>query len=366
MGTKLITTLPKSGITLYDYQFDSMLEFLDYIKTKPKVTFSNSSKSVGLSHKIFSGTWTFGKAYKLCREGYFDKDVETFQSIFLNMAKQVDKAIHYTRTKHDIVGYTPDVPRYLSGHPLNMINAIPKTKPKRPKGINLRFNASMAWYVPKNLIEVRGLVFCILYDMLSKLRCDVELFVNEYSYIKEKDKHDFPKFNLNISIPIIKRGEMMNISKMYFPLVHPSFLRRLCFAFDERCPELKNRQEYFDGYGEVGHLRNFYQIKNERLNTGDRIDIVSDDYDTHLRNGVKATIKEVVLNLKQKGAVLMSEEAIDELFNSLDFSVIENIANKFNVDDYKKLYHKGFSDYHIKRILDYEPGGRDKDDENDI
>ena len=53
-----------------------------------------------------------------------------------------------------------------------------------------------------------------------------------------------------IVLPVKKSSQRLNIKQMAFPLVHPSFLRRICFAIVERVQEC-NYRNYVSGYGRV-------------------------------------------------------------------------------------------------------------------
>jgi hypothetical protein len=60
-----------------------------------------------------------------------------------------------------------------------------------------------------------------------------------------------------MKVRIKSANEKMNISKLAFPLCHPSMLRRLCFRFLETYPTIESK--YTFGYGRPAKL---YETKS--------------------------------------------------------------------------------------------------------
>ncbi len=227
----------QNGYKIFNVKFKSIPEFLTYIGTARKITSSNSSDS---NRYDFTRTKSLKEAIKLCRDGFFDKTFSIFKNVILESISMLTKDIKPTGVKNDVLGFAPNVPYFLQGNPFNMFNYAPReVVPNLPR-VNLYYNVAERWDVPAHAIIKKGLLFLALYELLKNLNIDVNLIFTEIA------KHD--NFVVKIDIDI-QREAGFNINELYFPLVHPSFLRRLIFAYEERCPFLKNKQDYFDGYG---------------------------------------------------------------------------------------------------------------------
>ncbi len=314
------TEINKDGATLLDYQFDTLLDLVFFIENTKPITRENSSITGSNS---FTGTHSYDEAMDMCKNGYFSEDVEKFQKIFFKVANQIDRKMKRLGVKHDVVGGVPDVPRYLMGHPLNMMAPAIRPMEKKPKPINLRFNAAVSAGTSKSTIERRGLAFVLLFQLLDKLGCNVTLETDEFS--KGNGWGTVENYYVNVGVKLMKQGDIMNISKIYFPLVHPSYLRRIMFATEERMPKLENRQDFFDGYGRPTSLREYIKFKDETLKK-DEINIFSDDYSY---DSVKNALKEIIKQIGDEGGLKTPTEQVMELLDEIDFSPL----SKFNDDD---------------------------------
>lgn len=315
----------KKNITnnLIDYNFSSILELLDFIENSQPITSANSSIC---GKKSFTGTNSFKEAFDMCKNGYFAKDVENFQKFFFKIVNQINKKLKYVRIKHDVVGAAPDVPLYLIGNPLNMIDLEKKEHEKRPKKIVFHFNASIPCYTSKSTIENRGLTYVLLFDLLRKLKCPVELKIHSFTYFHDNGKI----FYVNTSVPLLKEKDMINISKIHFPLAHPSFLRRIIFAAKERIEELRYHQSFFDGYGTSTNIRKYIVLSNDNINNNN-INIFSDDFKYEsIKNALKAIIKQI----DNEGGLQTPLKSVLELIDSIDFSSLK----EFDLEDDGREY----------------------------
>ncbi len=309
-------TYSKNGITLHNVHFSSVLEFLHYIEEAPAITPSNSSREGSYN---FTGTSCYPDAFDMCKNGYFDENVKNFQQRFVKIQKQFEKKTNLSKTKHDLQGFVPDVPQYLTGNPMNMINAELAPNGKKPATVVINYNVATRAYEERSTMERRGLAALVLYQILSNLKFNVkftntQLVTNGDAYVK-------------IDIDLIKRGEMLNLSKIYFPLVHPSFLRRLIFAFEERDPFLKNRQDFFFGYGMPTPLREYPEpIANLNENT---YSINTDEFN-YSSSDLKSIVKSMIIKLGKDGLFKDNTGKLLSIIDEIDFSMPESIIDDEN------------------------------------
>lgn len=184
--------------------------------------------------KEFSGTNSFEEAWNLCRFTMND-GFEDFSSLYSKIKYEID----YLEKKiadYSVVGYNPNVPRYLLGLPTNM-NSYSYEQNERI--INIYMNAGYPYFQTHNQVKHRGILVLNLIDYLEKKGYKV----NFYNYDLSKIENEM----CLVVVPLKLWNERMNIKKMYFPLVHPSFLRRLLFRAEELLP-LQN-YEWRKGYG---------------------------------------------------------------------------------------------------------------------
>lgn len=221
--------------TTYIREFDSLNNFYEYITTTPlnKVFCWNLSSTAG--SKKFTGTENFEEAVNLFKNGWDD------------MAKKLTKKLKVTqnqtmcsevqKTVYDIVGFQCSVPRYLQGIPTSMVNK--RLVPIKQKVVTLNKDFT--------------------YNAMTSTEDIIEASIQTMQVVKRIEAQGV-RVNLNIifgitagntreivKIRIKSANERVNISKLAFPLVHPSMFRRLCFRYIEVAPTITNSYKY--GYG---------------------------------------------------------------------------------------------------------------------
>jgi len=224
----------KNNYSVMEYDFSSIASFLDYLENTPINTAIFSRLSSDSSDYDFSQTHSFEEAKDLCRYGChkdFDRLVELKCTLekYIKMSKMKQRQYNY------YVGYAPDVKAYLEGNPLSMLN---KENPKR-KHIDIYYNTSVSCSVTKEQIFNRGAITLNLVEILENMGFSVGL--NIFTMAKCNGQVHYAKFNLKAP------NERLNIQKLFFPLCHPSFLRRLIFRLKEETPDIT--WPWTDGYG---------------------------------------------------------------------------------------------------------------------
>ena len=226
----------KNRYHVMEYRFDSITEFLDYIDNAP---ISRSFRGCSLSSETgdygFTQSHSLEEAKELIKYGYhqdFEKLVELKYSLekYIKMSRTNGKQYNY------YVGYAPNVKAYLEGNPLSMFN---KEYPKR-KHIDIYYNSAILGHVSTREIFNRGAITLCLVEILENMGFSVDLNVFTMSGEDDNQIH-YATFNLK------KNNERLNIQKLYFPLCHPSFLRRLVFKLREETPDIS--REWVNSYG---------------------------------------------------------------------------------------------------------------------
>ena len=218
-------------------RYNSIKHLLDTIETRPvNKVFKNKTLGSEHSTKTFTGTQNYNEARDLFLYGYASA-VEALKNIKVpvpNASKQ--------RSFSDIVGYAPHVSNYIQGIPQSMINS--KKVLQKTRTIELYYNVAAACTATTGAITEAGKR---LLQAIKTLELNgVRIQLNSIMFATSSDK----KLS-EISILILKLkdySKKIDVSKISFPLVHPSAPRRIGCKWVETLPVLKSKR-YKDGYG---------------------------------------------------------------------------------------------------------------------
>lgn len=217
-------------------KYDSLNEFYKYICDTP---FNNAFRwarhgSVD-NDKSFTHTDSFEEAVDLMKNGWTDmaqkltkklKDIET-EMVPMTKRKSV----------YDVAGYQCSVPRYLNGIPTSMIRTI--NAPAKQKVVNLVKSIDYSGSVSVDKMLEESIKAMQIVKKLENQGYRINLDI----MLGSTQSYD----GFIIRIRIKNASERLNISKLAFPLVHPSMLRRLLFRWIEVYPKIT--KEYVSGYG---------------------------------------------------------------------------------------------------------------------
>lgn len=235
------TTKTFGKTTTYIREFDSLNNFYEYITTTPL-----NGPFQWKTLQSVSGS------YKFTKTNSYEEAVDLFKNGWDDMAKKLTKKLKVTqnqtmcsevqKTIYDIVGFQCSVPRYLQGIPTSMVNK--KLVPIKQKVITLNKDFS--------------------YNCSIKTEDIIEASIKTMQVVKKVEAQGV-RVNLNIifgitagntntratreivKIRIKSANERVNISKLAFPLVHPSMFRRLCFRYIEVAPTITDSYAFTYG-----------------------------------------------------------------------------------------------------------------------
>jgi len=220
---------------VFKYDFDSLDEFLKELITKEinKKIFPRKESINGSVN--FTGTNSFEEAWNLCKFTYDDG-----YKRFSDLVKRVQfNYENHERVRHIYrpAGSSANISRFLCGIPDNMHSKqFFYDKPV----INIYFNYAYNCHVTEKQIRNRGILTLALINYLENVK-KFNVNFNFISIVKECNEVIYIKVKLK------NKDEKLKIKKCYFPIVHPSFLRRLTFRAMEIIPYLQN--DWDPGYG---------------------------------------------------------------------------------------------------------------------
>lgn len=235
----------KNEYNVMEYDFSSIASFIDYLDSNPVKRNIFRDLSSESSDYYFCKTRSLDEAKNLCKYGYH-QDFEKLVELKYTLEKYIKMSNKKTRQYNYYVGYAPDVKAYLEGNPLSMLN---KENPKR-KHVDIYYNAAILGSVSTEQIFNRGAVTLSLVEILENMGFSVGLYV--FTMSSCNGQVHYAKFNLK------NPNERLNVQKLYFPLCHPSFLRRLVFRLREGTPDIT--RPWNDGYGRTCDDRTIREI----------------------------------------------------------------------------------------------------------
>ena len=221
---------------LYLEVYSDLYEFIDTINERPVneafVKYygadNQSSHTEGdkKSHAFkFTGTCTWDESVRLL-EGGWSEGVKLIE----NAGSMKGHASSF-EFKTDIVGCTPCVPNAIMGLPDSMLNISEQKKQKSEVTIIYMIGAHHKINKRELAAASRKLLDAICSIERSGTR--VKLIVGKCN---SEGKYASKKHNIACLFPLKQADQPINLMKMSYPLVHPSFFRRQMFHWQESLP----------------------------------------------------------------------------------------------------------------------------------
>ncbi len=236
MQSKIVVVNDKKS---YIDCFGSLNEFYNYLCDTPfndAFRWAEHSSVERSAHKTkWTQTKSFDEAVLLMKHGWSDMAQK-----LVNKLKVIDRKtemVSKRRAANSVAGFHPIVPLYLAGVPTSMVSY--KMVPVKQKVVNIT-----------KLFNYHGGIKSdtIINESIKVLQVVRKLEAQGYSVnIDVALGSSAGGRNIATSIRIKNANERLNISKVAFPMVHPSMLRRLMFRYIEVTPN--TTKAYVDGYG---------------------------------------------------------------------------------------------------------------------
>ena len=192
--------------------------------------------------------------YRFTQTNSYEEAVDLFHNGWSEMSQRLSQRLKaegkmeqfmVAKSVQSVVGFQPIVPLYLSGIPNNMINR--KMQPVKQKVVTLNKSVSYSCDVSTDEIVDESIKAFRIIQKLEAQNYRVNLNVVLGVYESNGYWGDTVKNGYAIKVKLKKANEKLNISKLAFPLVHPSMLRRLFLRFMEVHPGVPD--EYTGCYG---------------------------------------------------------------------------------------------------------------------
>ena len=278
------------------YSFRNINQFVNFINEAPTSKhFKNhdlSSQETG--NADWYGTETYTQAQEQLKYGWnegFEKFVKLKKKFTATLSEYMKVN---PKPTNDVVGVVPNVARYVMGHPQNMIN-YPKREVVQPV-INIYNGIQYHSGVKIDEIMRKGAIVLAIIDLLEKKGYRVNL----YSYSVDVKSGDM----LISEIKLKDAKEPLNIKKLYYPLVSPSFLRRQSFRLTEVA---ETNVSFTWGYGrplDKSELKKYELLPDNGYYAGSIKDcqIIMRNMSEDVENTLKSMGLDNVISLRESGA----------------------------------------------------------------
>lgn len=215
--------------------FESPKALSEFIKKTPQTATGKKYGNVQTeSRKDFHGTESWKEAEELLVSGDFE-----------NMKKINTAAVNnditgggYERKntyKQSPVGFLPVVPKVLAGCPDNMLS-MRKQMTASTKILNICYNSSVAFFVKTDeIVETAAKVASVIRG-LEESGYRVNLYVAGFGRNNNQ--------TIGVAVKVKNAGEYLDILRLAYPVVHPSFFRRHILAYMERCKGYRMPKNY--------------------------------------------------------------------------------------------------------------------------
>jgi len=226
MSDSFVTKTIEGNIAVYKTHFKSLNELERYLKSNPAVNEKvfKSQKSVFMPQD-FAGE-PLEDAINYCHGGY-----EKNLNVFMKLKKEIDSAnvkfVAGRKTVASVVGSRPNVVNFVAGAPKTMYRM---ERVKEKKFVDIYMNIAYSGHTTEEQVINRGILTLNLVNILESHDIGVNLHVFEACYVEKEV--------LITEVVLKKPGEMLNVSKCYFPMCGKEFLRRVLLRVKESVPFL--------------------------------------------------------------------------------------------------------------------------------
>lgn len=221
----------------------------DTLKDEHFITDEHVSKD-----KYWYGARSIREAFSFLKKG---GNIPTIDYQFLDTIEINDNSFDTSQVLEeflDVVGFYPNVPAYLQGHPLNMYN----NKRVNELSTTVYCNLALDSICSVEQYETRGkIVFSLLMYLIEVIGAKVNLVLLDATFIKGE--------TFIQTIPIPYRYIMENKNKVYNVLIYAAFYRII--LLDIKLKKIKDKQlsqEWIDGKGYVLRRKDLYRLLERR------------------------------------------------------------------------------------------------------
>lgn len=219
--------------------FDSIHKLLQTVTARPNNAEMKGCNSSRTGDANFTGTENWEEAVNLFETGYSEPLEEIKRGIARNIKATGINTRRHIRT--GVVGYAPHVPNAIQNLPNSMIYTDKQTQ--KVKAVTIYYAPTANACVGTETFIKSGIAMLSAVNILELSGVRVNLNIVLFNGINDnKNETTF------ITVKVKDFKEQMDVHKLCFPVIHPSFFRRFGFKWIETSPDI-NCGGWRFGYG---------------------------------------------------------------------------------------------------------------------
>jgi hypothetical protein len=227
------------------HKYDDIPSFLTAVQSR-----RDPAGASGQNHGGFHFHESLEQALQMCRQGWHTERPKVDAILNPLRARLADRIDIVPERMHDLVGYEPDIDRYLDGEMECMWEDTMVEAPRMGKVYTLLLSGSVSAHVDTDTVIKRGVAIIGLVEAFQMCGAELEIWV-------ENSCTSGTGGQWSSLVRVCRAGENVDIDTLMFPLGNPDWQRRFSFAVREGESDAIRRQFGFTpsgGYGSTADL----------------------------------------------------------------------------------------------------------------
>ncbi len=239
-------------------EFSNINQLLKTLDSRPNNKIMEGRNASQTNDFSFCKTENYKEAVNLLQHGYTDILEDIKREVRKNNKILYTAPIQKRKILNMPIGFIPNVPNALQNKPDSMINII--SIPQKKKTISIIYAMSASAAEDSETFIKAGAALVSAINLIELSGIQTRLYINFMpamaggGFFDSGDEREL----LSPVLRIKNYGERFNLTKICFPLAHPSMFRRIGFKYLETCPFVTNTN-FANGYGRVPELEELRQ-----------------------------------------------------------------------------------------------------------
>lgn len=230
-------------------EFPSITKLLKILDSRTNNTIMQGQFSSSKEDYNFTKTHNYEEAVSLLRFGYTDVLDQIKKEVKRNNKLIYQGYVNKRKIQNMPIGFIPNVPNAIQNRPDSMINI---TAPlQKRKTLSIIYAMSGSAFEDADTFIKAGAALVSAINLIELSGVQTRLYVNFMPAYASGNN------GIELLSPVLRiknYGERFNLTKICFPLVHPSMFRRIGFKYLETCPFV-TQSGFRNGYGTPPSLK---------------------------------------------------------------------------------------------------------------
>lgn len=257
---KIITDIAKQRLEV----FSSLGEMVDYASTQ--IGIGKTSDRQDDDRTKWAGSASLQDAIQHAHRGYNEIRPKVESIMDIMEERLAERFGDRYVTEYAVTGGAIDMGKFVTGEPECMLEWRSEPAASMGRVVKVVVAGTVSASVDKELIIKRGVAVCALLDTLHKLGVGVELWWDSTVNGEDSKRH-------TTAVKLHDSSEPLDIDNIMWAVAHPSMLRRVVFAVQEKSKTYKAQGAVpYGGFGTPANLGltavDDFDVKVERLQSG--------------------------------------------------------------------------------------------------